>query len=195
MDYKSPDGPTVTHIRGMLLSNSVSSLRALGLEEAYFDLLPAPARAELNGIIASSWVDIEVAMLHFQTFDRFDVADEKIEELGRPLAGRITETWFGAVVRGARNSGIEAMASILKQNDRSFSRMYKGGRTMVTEYGPKEMQIEDNGNPLLSLRHFRSGYLGFMKGLAALFTKSAFIKTVPMQAPHPHAMATRFSWV
>ncbi|HEX6241033.1 MAG TPA: hypothetical protein VFZ61_09070, partial [Polyangiales bacterium] len=99
VEYKSPDGPTVTHIRGMLLSNSVSSLRALGLEEAYFDLLPAPARAELNGIIASSWVDIEVAMLHFQTFERFDVADEKIEELGRPLAGRITETWLGAVVR------------------------------------------------------------------------------------------------
>jgi hypothetical protein len=111
------------------------------------------------------------------------------------LAGRITETWLGAVVRGARNSGVEAMASILKQNDRSFSRMYKGGRTLVTEYGPKEMQIEDNGNPLLSFRHFRSGYLGFMKGLAALFTKSAFIKTVPMQTPHPHGMATRFSWV
>jgi hypothetical protein len=64
------------------------------------------------------------------------------------------------VVRGARNSGIEAMPSILKQNDRSFARMYKGGRTMVTEYGPKEMVIEDSGNPLLSVRPFRSGYLG-----------------------------------
>ena len=195
VDYKSPDGPTVTHIRGMLLSNSISSLRALGLEERYFDLLPASARTELNGIIASSWVDIEVAMLHFQTLEGFHVPDEKIEELGRPLAGRITETWFGAVVRGARNSGIEAMASILKQNDRSFSRMYKGGRTVVVEYGPKEMQIEDNGNPMLSLRPFRAGYLGFMKGLAALFTKSAFVKIVPMQVPHPHGMATRFSWV
>lgn len=195
VDYKSPDGPTVTHIRGMLLSNSLSSLRALNLEERYFDMLPASARAELNGIIASSWVEIDVAMLHFGVFEGLDVADEKIEELGRPLAGRITETWFGAVVRGARNSGMEAMASILRQNDRSFSRMYKGGRTTVTEYGPKEMVIEDHGNPMLSLRPFRSGYLGFMKGLAALFTKSAFIKTVPMQTPDPHGTATRFSWV
>jgi hypothetical protein len=195
VDYRSSDGPTVTHIRGMLLSNSLSSLRALNLEERYLDVLPASARTELNGIIASSWVEIEVAMLHFQVFEGFEVPDEKIEELGRPLAGRITDTWFGAVVRGARNSGIEAMPSILKQNDRNFARMYKGGRTMVTEYGPKEMVIEDNGNPLLSVRPFRSGYLGFMKGLAALFTKSAFVKTVPMQAPHPHGTATRFSWV
>lgn len=195
VDYRSPDGPTVTHIRGMLLSNSLSSLRALNLEERYLDVLPASARTELNGIIASSWVEIEVAMMHFQVFERFEVPDEKIEELGRPLAGRITDTWLGAVVRGARNSGVEAMGSILKQNDRSFARMYKGGRTVVTEFGPKEMMIEDNGNPLLSVRPFRAGYLGFMKGLTALFTKSAFVKTVPMQTPHPHGTATRFSWV
>jgi hypothetical protein len=195
VDYKSPDGPTVTHIRGMLLSNSLSSLRALNLEQRYFDMLPASARSELNGIIASSWVEIEVAMLHFGAFEGLEVPDEKIEELGRPMAGRITETWLGAVVRGARNSGVEAMAAILKQNDRSFSRMYKGGSTIVTEYGPKEMAIEDHGNPLLSLRPFRAGYMGFMKGLTALFTKSAFVKLVPMQTPDPHGLATRFSWV
>ena len=195
VDYRSPDGPVVTHLRGMLLVTFLAKLSEEGLEERYLNSLPVAQRGGLNGVIASSWVDVEFAMTHIQACEALGVADKKAEELGHDLASRIADTWLGTIVRAARNSGIEAMGAVLKQNDRSFSRMYRGGRTMVTEYGPKEMVIEDHGNPLLSLRLFRSCYLGFMMGLAELFTKSAHVRLVPPQQHDRHGIATRFSWV
>jgi hypothetical protein len=179
----------------MLLVTFLAKLSEQGLEEQYVSALPPALRGGLNGVIASSWVEAELAMTHIQVCQGLGVADEKAEELGHDLASRIADTWLGTIVRAARNSGIEAMSAVLKQNDRSFSRMYKGGRTMVTEYGPKEMVIEDHGNPLLSLQLFRCCYLGFMKGLADLFTKSAHVRFVPPQQHDRHGIATRFSWV
>lgn len=195
VDYKSADGPTVTHMRGLLLVNFLSKLRENGLEERYLSALPSRARGVLTGVIASSWVDLETALPHFQACETLDISEEKLEKFGRELAGRVTDTWLGTVVRAARNSGFEAMGAVLKQNDRNFSRMYKGGRTQVIEHGAKEMVVEDHGNPLLALQVFRCSYLGYMKGLAHLFTKTAYVKFVPPLQHDRHGIATHFSWV
>jgi hypothetical protein len=195
VDYNSPDGPTVTHMRGMLVMNFLSKLRKRGFEEGYLKLLPPEARGGLDGVIASSWVEVDTALVHFRACEGLAIPDDQLEEFGRELASRVSETWLGTIVRAARNSGFEAMGAVLKQNDRSFSRMYKGGRTKLIEYSAKEMVIEDHGNPLLSSQPFRGSYLGYVKGLAELFTKTAYVQPVPLLQPDRYGIATRISWV
>jgi hypothetical protein len=76
-----------------------------------------------------------------------------------------------------------------------WNRMYLGGGCMVTQLGPKEIVLEDWGNPLLGFRPFRIGYNGYMKAMSSLFCKVVFVRTVPASQPGDDRLATRFSWV
>lgn len=196
LEYASPEGPTVTHARGMLLVNSINTLKELGVYEQYLETAPPALRAMLTGLIASSWVEVELMQAHYTLAETLiPYTEAQIETHGGAVAARIAETWFGAAIRAARTSGFDPMAFLLQQNDRTFQRMYRGGSCLILEYGPKDMVIEDHGNPLLGARHFRIGYNGYMKALANLFCRKAFVKPVRPLRPGPFSYATRFNWV
>lgn len=199
VDHTSPQGPQVTHVRGILLANAQENLRELGVLGPYLEALPAEARAQLEGVIASTWIDVRIAEIHYVTGERVckshGLTDRDFQLLGDRLANRIAETFLGITARGARNAGLEAFVFVMRQNGRMWNRMYMGGGCTVTQYGPKELVLEDHGNPLLNHHGFRVGYNAYMKAMSSLFCKTVFVRSVRPSQPGPNRLATRFSWV
>jgi len=199
LEYTSPHGPKVTHVRGILLANAQTNLRELGVWERYLAALPAHARGPLASVIAASWIDIDVACLHYQIAGRIlneaGIGDREFAQIGDRLATRVAETLLGMLIRGSRNAGLEAFVFVMRQNGRMWDRMYMGGGCMVTQYGPKELVLEDHGNPLLGLHPFRVGYNAYMKAMSSLFCKTVFVRPERASLPGNDRLATRFSWV
>lgn len=199
LEYTSPHGPKVTHVRGILLANAQNNLRELGVWEQYLARLPEVARGQLSGVIAATWMDVDIAAVHYQTAGQVcfenGIGERDFEQIGDKLAARIAETFLGMTIRSARNAGLESFVFVMRQNGRMWDRMYMGGGCMVTQHGPKEIVLEDHGNPLLDLRSFRVGYNAYMKAMSSLFCKTVFVRAVRPSQPGPGRLATRFSWV
>jgi hypothetical protein len=199
LDYTSPHGPRVTHVRGILLANAQNNLREFGILEHYLEALPEHARGPLKGVIASSWIDMEIAVLHYRTADamakKHGVSEASFRSVGDRLAARLAETFLGTSIRAARNAGLESFLFVMKQSDRMWNRVYMGGGCLIRQVGPKEIVREDRGNPLLSLPSFCIGYNAYMKAMSSLFCKTVFVRPALASEPGPDRLATRFSWV
>jgi hypothetical protein len=200
LHHTSAHGPTVTHVRGILLANAQQNMKDFGMYQHYLELLPPTARGHLEGLIAASWIDIELALIHYMTVEQVAIQrnvdqSSAVEQVAARLADRISRTFLASAAKAARDAGIEAFLFVMKNNNRVWDRIYMGGSTAVLHCGPKEIIIEDHGLPLLSCAAFRLGYHAYLKAMASLLCKAAFIRPARAQQPHPHTIATRVSWV
>lgn len=199
LEYTSPHGPLVTHLRGTVLADMQKNLRDLGIYDRYMSALSPESRERLSAAIASSWIEIGSALEHYTLIEQIAVelrlTDEQIEEIATRIVRRATETFIGSMVRATRSAGVESFAYVMSKNDRLWDRFYMGGGCTVTVHGPKELTLENHGNPLFGLRMFRVGYDAYTKVLTGLFCKTAVIKGVRPRHPRQHTLATRFSWV
>lgn len=199
LDYTSPHGSTVTHLRGTVLADMQSHLRELGIYDRYMRALSAPSREQLSAVIASSWVDIAYAVEHYELLERvaadLALSEARMDEIAMRIVKRVTDTFIGSMVRATRSAGIEAFSFVMSKNDRLWDRFYMGGGCTVIQHGPKELTLENHGNPLFGLRMFRIGYDAYTHVLTKLFCKTAVIKDVRPRNARGHSMATRFSWV
>lgn len=199
LDYTSPHGSTVTHLRGTVLADMQNNLRDLGIYDRYMQALSPAGRERLSAVIASSWVDIEYATEHYLLLEsvasELALSDARIDEIAKRIITRVTDTFIGSMVRASRSAGIEAFPFVMSKNDRLWDRFYMGGGCTVIQHGPKELTLENHGNPLFGLRMFRIGYDAYTRVLTNLFCKTAVIKSVRPRNLREHSMATRFSWV
>jgi len=195
LDYRSPHGPTVTHMRGVMLVNSLANLQQWGVYERYLELLPEPARSTLTAVIAASWVEAEYAVRHYEVADRLGISDGDAQAAGEALAERIAETYLGSLRRAAERAGVEPFTYVMSNNHRTWERMFQGGGCTLTQHGPKDLVLEDHGNPLVGFRMYRVGYLAYMKAQAAMFCQAAFVKQEPPRPSEPHRLVTRFTWL
>ena len=193
LDYESPTGPEVTHIRGLLLINAMDNLRSWGVFEAYLDLLSVDQRTLLTATIATSWVPIEHAVLHYETVEQLAIDETKLEDAGVRLAERIATMFLAAPLRLAkRGDGAEVFAGVLSKNDQLWERMYQGGSCRALRVGPKHLALEDRGNVLARYPLFRRGYVAYMSGLANLFQRDAHVHDA---SPNERTvLVTRFRW-
>jgi hypothetical protein len=200
LDHSSAHGATVTHIRGILLANAQNNLKQFGVYESYLELLPSSARGQLEGVIASSWIDIETALAHYATLQEVGAKHDiyhagVVTTIGAQLASRISQTFLATAAKTARNGGLEAFLFVMRNNDRIWDRIYRGGGTTVLQLAPKEIVLEDRGLRLLECEAFRRGYLAYLKAITSLFCKSAFLNPARARRPGPFTIATRISWV
>ena len=195
LDHLSAHGPYVTHMRGTLLVNSIEHLRQLGVYERYLELLDARYREQIMFAIASSWIPIEVALVHYQACDDLKLSAPDCQALGSMMAERIANTFLGTVLRVTRSAGGQSFWSLMSQNSRIWDRMYLGGGVTVLQVGPKDAVLENHGLPLVTTRYWRSVYEAYWRALGALFAKVAFVKVVRAREPHPHRIAIAGSWV
>lgn len=199
LDYQSPHGQRVTHLRGTLLVNVHQNLKELGVYDRYTDALSSQAREKLSSAIASSWIDIEFALEHYRMIDQIAgelaLTRQQLDAMATAVVTRTTDTFIGSMVRATRSAGIEAFAYVMRNNQRLWDRFYQGGGCLVVEHGPKELTLESYGNPLFELGMFRMGYGIYTRALTGFFCKTAVIKNARPSRQRPHAVATRFSWV
>jgi hypothetical protein len=195
VEYVSALGPRVTHVRGTLLAGSQATLRELGVYERYQELLPLEVRETLLCVLASSWVPIEAAVAHYETCDALTLDQAQIKLAGERMASRIVETFAGAALRTARSLGADSFWLVLQQNDRFYDRLYQGGGVNVLQTGPKDVILENHGQPLAAIRYWRASYLAYMEALGKAFTNISYVKLVHPRTPGPHSIAVAGSWV
>jgi hypothetical protein len=157
-DHVSAHGPKVKQVRGILLVNALANLREWGVYDRYLERLPAQSRYTLPAVIASSWVDIDVATTHYEASAELGIDEQRARDAGDRLGERIAKTFMGMTLRTARGAGLDAFGFVLKRNPTMWDRMYQGGGTRLRQVGPKEMVLEDYGNPVFRFPLCRIGY-------------------------------------
>lgn len=195
VDHESKHGPTVTHVRGIVLANSVANLKQWGVFEAYTERLPARHRDLLSSVVASSWVSIEDVYAHYAVVDRLELPDSEVVAAAERLAARVAETFFGLTLRASRATGFDPFEFGARRSDRLWDRMFQGGGCRVVRLGPKEVLSEQTGHDLFAHRAYRLGYLAYSRVLAELFCKRAYLKQCGPYNEGTMRFAVQYSWV
>jgi hypothetical protein len=195
VEFRSSAGPTVTHVRGGIVVQSIASLRALGLYERYLERLDAEYRDQLLYTISASWITLEVGMAHLNALDALDISDAAAASSGDSVGTGFGKTMYSAMMKATRSIGTNAGWFVLKQCDRLLPRVYTGGACTLLQTGPKDAVLELHGMPMVHSRFFRSSHHGYMKALSRLMGRGAYVRVAHPRERHPHSIATAFSWV
>ncbi len=195
IDHVRTDKPSVTHVKGLVLANSIEVLKHGGFYDRYLSLLPAQHRDAVLYAVAPSWVPVDVALAHYQACDGLMLTDDELETVGALIAKRVAETFLGTVFRTTRKAGVETFWYVVKRSDRFWDRAYLGGAITVIQTGPKDVIVEWRGLPLVESRYFRIAQRYYSEALATMFCSRAYVKTIRPRSPHPHSLTTSFSWV
>lgn len=195
VEYMSDEGPTVTHLRGSVLVACFHALRVSSHYEKYLTYLPPAIREELVNTLAMSWVAGEHFSAHCAAIDALGLTARDHGELGRIIAEQMGSSSLSSLWRGAQSMGVGSGWWALKQVDRLWPRMYRGGSCAVLQVGPKDAIFESHGLPMFTSPFYRAAYHGFMANVGKLLGSTCYVKQVSPRAPHPQRMAFSFSWV
>ena len=194
LEYHSPEGPTVKHVRSTLISSSVQTLRENNLFDRYLSSLPKQYHDAILLTIAPTWMPVEVAMAHYGACDALSLADGDLERIGESVSGRIMGTFLGTIVRSSRNVGATPLIP-LRQYDRLWSRLMSGGSCIVKQTGPKDAVVQSHGVPMFEYRYFRVAYHGVVRGSIGMFAKKVLTRSLAGAGGNPHVIFTGVSWV
>ena len=191
-EHVSAQGPRVKQIRGILLVNAIDNLREWGVYDRYLEALPAHARSVLPAVIASSWVDMDVAITHYETTENLGIDERRAQEAGDRLGDRIAKTFLGMTLRTARSAGLDVFGFVIRRNPKMWDRMYKGGGTRMRQLGPKETVLEDFGNPIFRFPLCRVGYYAYWNSIVRLCCRD--FRVTPQPSSDNARLVTHFSW-
>ncbi|MDB4987230.1 MAG: hypothetical protein JWN04_2408, partial [Myxococcaceae bacterium] len=184
LDYTSPDGPALTHVRGTLVVNSIESLRQLGVLPRYESLLSPALREQLLFALAASWLPVESVLEHYRACDALQLSDEQTKRSGELVAARNAHTLLGAAMRLARrNTGVDSYVLVMSRLDTLLARLYREGRCLVTRTGPKDLRLESHGLVLAESQYFRAAYYAYNLATAKLFCNVAYVKPTRPREP------------
>ena len=195
VDYQSPEGPTITHVRGIMLMNSLGNLRELGLYDEYTRRMTPTDFDALAQSLATSWVPVRHAVAHYEVLDSFELGADQIKTMGERQATRITGTFLGSALRRVQSMGVDTFKQTMAQLNRLHDRMYRGGGCAAIDAGPKDLMVELSGFPFAGSRSFRGGWLAYTQALANAFCKVAYVRMARPREPHPLRVALTISWV
>jgi hypothetical protein len=171
-----PSGPIppLTHVRGTLITASLRTLGERGHLERYFASLAPEMHGAIRALIASSWVDHDVAFAHYLACDALHLAPAEILAIGAEVGARIKDTFLGSLFRVAREAGTTPWA-YLARYPQLFGRICMGGAIAVYKLGPKEARVECYGLPGLTISYFRNAFRGANLGIIELFCHKAYV--------------------
>ena len=191
VDHRSAKGPVVSAVRGSLLASAVERLKVFGHYERYVALLSPALREKVVFSLAMSWLPVDLLVQHCQVCDELMLTDVELQELGGQTASSMTRVMLGSM---ARNVGMTPWLA-LGSAGRVYDRIYEGGAVSVTRLGPKDLRLEQVGNPLAQSRYFRLTARGFYKSLCEMFCKKAYVKPARGTDSGRDSYAFAISWV
>jgi hypothetical protein len=167
--------PTVTEVRGTLLSSSLQMLRDRGLRDSYFSALPERHHESIESLIPGTWLPVEVAHAHYRAIDTLGLPDTDILDIGRGVGERIQNGHIGTILRGARNLGGIDPWTIIGRADMLWQRVFRGGEAAAFKLGPKDARIEFVGIPIADVHYFRVGMQGILEAAVSLSSRKAYV--------------------
>jgi hypothetical protein len=185
--------PPVTHVRGTLLVASREQMSAVGAYEQYVAALADTTRDQLVGLIAASWVPIELALEHFNAIDRLALPLDVVERATGAVAAKLQGTLLRTVAKTVQASGASPL-SIVRTVGMLWGRTFKGGSMEVRPTGPKDGVIRLLGSPLLASRYHRTGVRVHVQVAADLFSERAVVREQSYK-PAAQELTLRVQWV
>ena len=195
VEHMSSVGPTITHVRGLMLVNVLNNLRAVGMFEEYARVMPPMHLEVVTQTMATTWVPVAHLLAHYEACDRLPLTQEHINVFGQRTAQSVTDTFLGLALQRVRMLGVDGVKPALAQISRLHERLYQGGGCTVLDAGPKDVVIEIHGFPFAGSRTFRSAWVAYLRSVCDSFAKTAYVKLVRPREPHPHRAAAAGSWV
>jgi hypothetical protein len=152
----------------MIVQSSLLDIKELGHYERYrVHMLPTEL-AEVTDAIGPGWLPLEFALAHYRACDRMGISDEQISTMGTRSGAKMQ----GTLLLGLNKSSPDEIQSpweTIGAFSRMGRRVYDGGSSQYVKLGPKELQIENIGNPLFSLHYYRVAHLAFLRGAFSAF--------------------------
>jgi hypothetical protein len=177
VDYVGAMGPEARHVRGALVASSLQTLKDSGHYGAYLDRLPKQHHDALLFCLASSWLPLDLAAVHYHACDALELDEREMMRIGEVVSHRIMGTFLGTMLRSARSLGATPTPwVVLKSYHKVCERLLDGGHHRVMQQGPKDALIETSGLPLFRYRYFRTAMVGMCRGAASIFARSCFSK-------------------
>jgi hypothetical protein len=194
-EYRSPAGPLVSQVHGALIASSIQVLRNAGHFTRYESRLSHAWRERVLGVQTMGFVPLELASAHYEACDALELEAQELAAIGEVLSKRYGETVFGTLLRTSRSAGIEAPWVALRSLGRMWERMFVGGSIFVQRTGPKDIFLEECGNPLSQFRYFKTAHLGWIQSFGAMFVKKLYLRYVRPARTEPFTVAITGSWV
>ena len=191
VDHRSAKGPTVRAIRGALLVSYIDRLKAEGHFDRYIAALAAADREQLTFTSAMGWVPEGLVTAHFDACDGLELPEREIIEQGYHAGRASSPLMLGTLVRMAGLTPLSALHAL----GRVWDRIYDGGSCIAIRTGPKDVFIEQRGNPAARSRFYRLAGQGFYRALAEVFCKRAYVRGERPRATGSNAFAVTVSWV
>jgi hypothetical protein len=190
-EHNSAQGPKVLQIRGSLIASSLQTLRELNLFDRYLQQLPPARHEEVLFVLASSWVPVELALVHYGACDAMDLGEDETDAIGRHVSNRIMSTFVGTLVRTSRTVAAPGQVP-LKQYPRLWDRLMIGGGCRVYATGMKDARIESRGVPMFRYRYFRTAYMGLIRGAGMMFRSAVYTR---QRSASEDTLTIDISWV
>jgi hypothetical protein len=183
----------VSAVRGTLIASSILSLRAHGYYERYVDHLPDRHRDRVLTAVATEWLEVDVAMAHYEACDALGLAAQVQRTIGEEVGDRAQKTFFGFLIRTAHGAGVTPWTAF-GYVQRARERMYQGGDVCVVKVGPKEARLTCTGLPFVRIPYFRHGFIGVQAAGLRLFTSKVYVRELAEQG-NETTLVTAISWV
>lgn len=178
--------------RSTLVTVSLHSLRARGLQRRYEALLRPEHAETLLTAVAGTWLPIDVALAHYEACDALALHPDEQLSIAMEVGDRLNGTFLGTVLRLARSAGVTPWQG-LAHSMRLYDRLFCGGGLAVSKLGPKEARVELVGNPLHAIAYFRVGVCGVFQCGLQRFCRRVYIRELPARRPG-QTMTLRISW-
>ena len=169
----------VVRVRSTLLSASVLVLRERAMWDQYWAQLGDEDRPKIDGLVAGTWLPIELAVAHYRACDRIGLDPRQVSDNGLAVGRRIQGTMLQTAVRLATGSNPWVGLSLFP---RLWKRVFIGGSVAIWKIGPKDARVEVSAMPLSEIPYFRHSYQGLVLEAFGLFATHVYLREVPTRA-------------
>jgi hypothetical protein len=184
----------VTAVRSTLIQSSLESLRKRGHYDRYLTLVDARHRSRILETIAAEWLDMNLAVAHYQACDGLGLEHDELLAIGEGVGEYIQGTFVAMIVRRARVLGLTPWVP-LAQFQRLWDRLMTGGGVSLVRTAANEARAEVCLLPLARFDYFRAAFCGVIGSANKLGAgKNVKVRVLP-SVQHEQRCTFRCSWV
>jgi hypothetical protein len=181
----------VTHLRGTTMAASLTTLEEQGILPAFWQKLAPRYHAAVRGVVAPSWIDLELALAYYGALDALSLPEHQAVNIGRSAAQRLQSTFLKTLVRGM--PGTVTPATVLTRVDKLWTRNFRGGAVRVVQKGPKDLELEMHRAQFLDYRYSRLAMMGYLEQTLNATARKLVIRE--RDRPGAGTAAWSISWV
>jgi hypothetical protein len=170
--------PLLSAVRSTLISSSVLSLRAHGLEQRYLAELVPEHREAVLYTPAGVWLPAPSAEAHYAACDRLGLGAQQILAIGSEVAKATQRSVLASILRLAKEAGTTPWA-LYRGCGRYWQRMFQGSAVAIFKLGPKEARFEVTSCSLAASNYWRIGLRGLLGATSEPFAQKVYVRDVP----------------